>query len=100
MQDTKMQNSLENETCFRGFEIRPKFSETQIFKVPFYTLQPQETFQSEYLLGLVYDHFGRTAKQPPGERWYSHMWAKQAYAFCLSDSGTRYKTQPSSLEDG
>ena len=37
---------------------RPRF-----FKVPFYTLQSQETFHSEHLLGLVYNHFGRPAKQ-------------------------------------
>ena len=35
----------------------------KFFKIPFYTLQPQEKFHSEYLLGLVYNHFGRPAKQ-------------------------------------
>ena len=27
-----MQNSLENETCFWGFEIRPQFSKTNVFQ--------------------------------------------------------------------
>lgn len=39
------------------------FLRLKFFKILFYTLQPQETFHSEYLLGPVYNHFGRPAKQ-------------------------------------
>ena len=43
------------------------FPSSTFFKVSCYTLQPQETFHSEYLLGLVYNHLGRPAKQPQKE---------------------------------
>lgn len=101
-----MQNSLKIDTCFWGFEITPKFSETQVFQDIILYPSASGKIHSEYLLGLVYNHFGRPAKQSHERGGTSIiMWPSIClchptwYAFCLSDSGTGYKTQPSSLED-
>lgn len=58
-----MQNSLKIDTCFWGFEITPKFSETQVFQDIILYPSASGKIHSEYLLGLVYNHFGRPAKQ-------------------------------------
>ena len=63
MQDTKIQNSLKIDTCFWGFKITPKFSETQVFQDIILYPSASGKIHSEYLLGLVYNHFGRPAKQ-------------------------------------
>ena len=74
------------------------------FKVPFYTLQSQETFHSEFLLRPVDNHVGRHAKQPQ-ERGGTPICGLYRYVspnriwFLSLRLWTGYKTQPSSLED-
>ena len=72
-----MQNSIENETCFRGFEIRANFSKTNVFQGPI--LYPSVTGNIPLRISPrnCLQPFWETWKTTSGGRWYFHMWVKQ-----------------------
>ena len=105
MQDTEMQNSLKMKLASevsrsgQNFPL-PMFS--RYHSIPF-SLRKHSTQNISWdlfitILGDLQNNHRREVVLPyVGSTGLCHP---TGYAFCLSDSGTGYKTQPSSLEDG